>query len=98
MSEADDWKARCRRVEGLLAKARKGIPLSRQRAAVLRALGELKASEWMGTDRLGAIADVNWSHLERMEQLGLVVSRPVEGANKREWQLEHLVVPAAEQE
>lgn len=98
MSEADYWKARCRRAEGLLAKARKGIPTSRQRAAVLRALGELKASEWMGTDRLSAIADVNWSHLAKMEALGLVVSRPVAGANKCEWQLEHLVVPAADKE
>ena len=98
MSDVDYWKARCRRAEGLLAKARKGIRTSRQRVAVLRVLGELKASEWMGTDRLAAIAHVNWSHLSEMEELGLVVSRPVEGANKREWQLEHLVVPAAEQE
>ena len=66
--------------------------------AVLRVLGELKASEWMGTDRLGQLAGVSWEHLSEMEALGLVVSRPVEGANKREWQLEHLVVPAAEQE
>lgn len=98
MSEEDYWQARCRRSEGLLAKARKGIPISRQRAAVLSALGELKASEWMGTDRLAEIADVNWSHLAKMEKLGLVVSRPVEGANKSEWQLEHLVVPAADKE
>lgn len=98
MSEADYWKARCRRAEGLLAKARKGIRNSTRRAAVLRALGELKASEWMGTDHLAAIANVTWDHLSEMEELGLVVSRPVEGANKCEWQLEHLVVPAAEQE
>lgn len=98
MSEVDYWKARCRRAEGLLAKARKGIRTSRQRVAVLRVLGELKTSEWMGTDRLGQLAGVSWEHLSEMEALGLVVSRPVEGANKREWQLEHLVVPAAEQE
>lgn len=98
MSEADYWKARCRRAEGLLAKARKGIRNSTRRSAVLRALGDLKASEWMGTDRLAAIANVNWDHLSEMEELGLVVSRPVEGANKREWQLEHLVVPAADKE
>lgn len=98
MSEVDYWKARCRRAEGLLVKARQGIPSSRQRAAVLCALGELKASEWMGTDRLAAIANVDWSHLSKMEALGLVVSRSVEGANKCEWQLEHLVVPAADKE
>lgn len=98
MSETDYWKARCRRAEGLLVKARQGIRTSRQREAVLRVLGELKASEWMGTDRLAAIANVSWDHLSSMEELGLVVSRPVEGANKCEWQLEHLVVPAADKE
>lgn len=98
MSEVDYWKARCRRAEGLLAKARKGIRNSTRRAAVLRVLGELKAWEWMGTDRLAALANVSWHHLSDMEEFGLLVSRPVEGANKREWQLEHLVVPAADKE
>ena len=98
MSGEDYWKARCRRSEGLLAKARKGIRVSYQRAAVMRVLGDMKPGEWLSTVRPTRLAGVKWSHLAEMEALGLVVSRPVEGANKREWQLEHLVVPAAEQE
>ena len=82
----------------MLAKARKGIRVSNQRAAVMRVLGDMKPGEWLSTVRLTRLAGVKWSHLAEMEALGLVVSRPVEGANKREWQLEHLVVPAAEQE
>ena len=38
------------------------------------------------------MAGVKWSHLAEMEVLGLVVSRPVPGGNKCEWQLEHLVL------
>lgn len=96
MSDVDYWKARCRRAEGLLAKARKGIRVSQQRTAVMEALGDLKPGEWMGTERLARCADAKWSHLSEMEALGLVVSRPAaEGGNKSEWQLEHLVVPAA---
>ena len=98
MRDAEYWQSRCRRGEGLLAKARKGIRVSMQRAAVLQALGDLKPGEWLSSDRLQRLAGVKWSHLAEMEALGLVVSRPVEGANKREWQLEHLVVPAADKE
>lgn len=96
MADADYWRGRCLRAEGLLAKARGGIRVSAQRAAVLQVLGDLKPGEWMGTDRLRALARVDWHHLSQMEALGLVVSRPAGGANKSEWQLEHLVVPAAE--
>lgn len=92
MADANYWKARCRRAEGLLAKARQGLRVTRQRAQVLRALGELKPGEWMGTDRLARVAGVRWAHLAEMEALGLVVSRPVPGCNKSEWQLEHLVL------
>lgn len=99
MSGEDYWKARCRRSEGLLAKARKGIRVSMQRAAVLQALGDLKPGEWLSSDRLHRLAGVKWSHLAEMEELGLVVSRPAGGGNKSEWQLEHLVVvPAADGE
>ena len=99
MSEVDYWKARCRRSEVLLAKARKGIRVSNQRAAVMRVLGDMKPGEWLSTVRLTRLAGVKWSHLAEMEALGLVVSRPVEGGNKSEWQLEHLVlVPAADGE
>ena len=98
MRDAEYWQSRCRRAEGLRAKARKGIRVSYQRAAVMRVLGDMKPGEWLSTARLTRLAGVKWSHLAEMEVLGLVVSRPVEGANKREWQLEHLVVPAAEQE
>ncbi|MCO5109986.1 MAG: hypothetical protein M9929_03965 [Burkholderiaceae bacterium] len=92
MADANYWKARCRRAEGLLAKARKGLRLSRQREAVLSALGELKPGEWMGSERLARIAGVKRCHLASMEAVGLVVSRPVPGGNKSEWQLEHLVL------
>ena len=98
MRDAEYWQSRCRRAEGFLVKARKGIRVSYQRAAVMRVLGDMKPGEWLSTVRLTRLAGVKWSHLAEMEALGLVVSRPVEGANKREWQLEHLVVPAAEQE
>lgn len=99
MRDAEYWQSRCRRAEGLLAKARKGIRVSMQRAAVLQALGDLKPGEWLSSDRLQRLAGVKWSHLAEMEALGLVVSRPVEGGNKSEWQLEHLVlVPAADGE
>ena len=92
MADVTYWKARCRRAEGLLAKARKGLHLTRQREAVLGALGDLKPGEWMGTERLARMAGVKWAHLAAMEELGLVVSRPVPGGNKCEWQLEHLVL------
>lgn len=92
MADVNYWKARCRRAEGLLAKARQGLRVTSQRAAVLHALGELKPGEWLGTDRLARVAGVKWSHLAEMEVLGLVVSRPVPGGNKSEWQLEHLVL------
>ena len=42
--------------------------------------------------RQAELAGVKWSHLAEMEVLGLVVSRPVPGGNKCEWQLEHLVL------
>ncbi len=92
MRDLEYWHARCRRAEALLAKARKGIRVSSQRAAVMRALGDLKPGEWLSTDRLQRVAGVKWSHLAEMEALGLVVSRPLEGGNKSEWQLEHLVL------
>lgn len=98
MGDAQYWQARCRRAESLLAKARKGIKFSRQRNDVMQALGRLKAGEWLSTSRLGQLAGVKHSHLAEMEALGLIVSRPLEGANQMEWQLEHLVVPAAEWE
>lgn len=92
MADGNYWKARCRRAESLLAKARKGLTLTSQRAQALEALGELKPGEWLGTDRLARIAGVRGSHLAAMEALGLVVSRPVPGSDKTEWQLEHLVL------
>ena len=52
MRDAEYWQSRCRRAEGLLAKARKGIRVSYQRAAVMRVLGDMKPGEWLSTARL----------------------------------------------
>lgn len=92
MAEADYWKARCRRAEGLLAKARTGLYVTNMRAKVLQVLGELKPGQWLSTTALARSAGAGWKHLAAMEELGLVVSRPGEGSTV-EWQLEHLVVP-----
>jgi hypothetical protein len=92
MSEVEYWKARCRRAEGLLQKARSGVYQTRQRAAVLRKLGELKPDQWMDSVAIERCTGVSASVLREMQALGLVVSRPVPGRSLCEWQLEYLVV------
>lgn len=98
MAEADVdvyyWKARCRRAEGLLAKARRGLIQTDARTRVLSVLGELREGEWMRSTDLHQKANVRCEHLRHLERLGMVVSRCEPGCMK-EWQLEHLVVPAA---
>ena len=68
MRDAEYWQSRCRRAEGLLAKARKGIRVSYQRAAVMRVLGDMKPGEWLSTARLTLLAGVKWSHLAEMRR------------------------------
>lgn len=92
MSEKDYWKARCRRAEGLLAKARNGLYSTRLRTKVLCLLGDLKPGQWMTSTALARATGAGWTHLCAMEELGLVVSRPSEDGVALEWQLEHLVL------
>lgn len=99
MSDVEYWKARCRRAEGLLVKARSGVYQTRQRAAVLRKLGDLKPEQWMDSVAIERTTGVKASVLREMQALGLVASRPVPGRSLCEWQLEYLVVgPEAPQQ
>lgn len=92
MADVDYWKARCRRAEGLLVKARQGLSQTYGRARVLVVLGELHEGQWMSTAELRKRARVSCEQLRQLERLGMLVSR-CEPGRMRDWQLEHLVVP-----
>lgn len=93
MSDVDYWKARCRRAESLLAKARQGLSQTRARARVVQTLGELLPGQWMPSGVLRRKTGVEYQMLRQLERIGIVASRlRGDGTPEREWQLEHLVV------
>lgn len=92
------WMERCRTAEAALAKARAGVPITRQRQTVLSVLGDLRQGEWIELPRLCELLQASEHSvvalLRAMEKLGLVERTPghrgVRGAPSR-WRLGYLV-------
>jgi hypothetical protein len=92
------WRERCAAAEAALAKARRGLPLSAHRKAILAALAELKTNETIDTiaasELLMVGVDNAFATLCKMSEVGLVERTPGRrgpcGEPSR-WRLGHLV-------